>query len=270
MSRPVFGRSAGAFVEDALAPLNPVLKVAALRALRRVGTDVTEVTARRACLVVAPHPDDETLGAGATIMRKVDAGTPVHVVVATDGSKSPVGDPAEVAALRSAELRAACSVLGLSEADVTRLGFVDAELAGKEEALAAAIAEVVAAWRPTEVLVTGENDPHEDHAVVGAATRRALAGTGVRLLAYPLWQYDRPLRLLRQLRRGLRPELVRTDGYRERKRRAIAAYPSQMAAGNDDPEGLRPNFLPNFDTSYEMFFPVPTGVGSADGANPGA
>ena len=36
-------------------------------------------------IVVAPHPDDETLGCGATIMQKLAAGTPVHVVIATDG-----------------------------------------------------------------------------------------------------------------------------------------------------------------------------------------
>ncbi len=225
------------------------------RVLSRTGVDVTDASSRRACLVVAPHPDDETLGAGATIMRKIRAGTPVHLVVVTDGSKSPPGDPAEVTALRSAELDAACDILGLSERDVTRLPFVDAELSGQEEALTEAIAAVVAAVGPEEVLVTAENDPHEDHAVVGAATRRALAGTGIRLLTYPVWQFDRPVRLWHEWRRG-RPELVRTDGYRERKRRAVAAYPSQMAARNDDPEGLRPNFLPNFDGPYELFFPV--------------
>jgi LmbE family N-acetylglucosaminyl deacetylase len=222
---------------------------------------MTHPSAHRPCLVLAPHPDDETLGVGATIMRKVDAGTPVHLVVATDGSKSPPGDPAEVTALRSAELRAACAVLGLSEGDVTRLPFVDAELAENEEALVSAIAEVVAARCPAEVLVTAEDDPHEDHAVLGRATRRALAGTGVNMLTYPIWQFDRPALLVRHLRPGRRPELVRTDGYRERKRQAVAAYPSQMAAHNDDPEGLRPNFLPNFDGPYEMFFPVDLGAG---------
>ncbi len=243
------------FVEDALGPSNPALKLVVRRMLSSTGADVTDASARRSCLVVAPHPDDETLGAGATIMRKVDAGTPVHLVVATDGSKSPPGDPAEVTALRSAELGAACAVLGLSEGDVTRLPFVDAELVGKEDALAVAIAEVVAATGPDEVLVTAESDPHEDHAIVGAATRRALAGTGIRLLTYPIWQFDRPVLLWHDWRRG-RPELVRTDGYRERKRRAVAAYPSQLAARNDDPEGLRPNFLRNFDRPYELFFPV--------------
>jgi len=176
--------------------------------------------------------------------------------MATDGSKSPPGDPAEVTALRRSELRAACGVLGLSERDVTWLPFVDAELVGNEDALVGAIAEVVAARGPAEVLVTAEDDPHEDHAVLGRATRRALVGTGVRMLTYPVWQFDRPTRLVGRLGRATRPELVRTDGYRERKREAVAAYPSQMAAHNDDPEGLRPNFLPNFDGPYEMFFPV--------------
>jgi GlcNAc-PI de-N-acetylase len=69
---------------------NPALAVVMRSLLRHLGTDVTHSAARRSCVVIAPHPDDETLGAGATIMRKVDAGTPVHVVVATDGSKSPV------------------------------------------------------------------------------------------------------------------------------------------------------------------------------------
>jgi LmbE family N-acetylglucosaminyl deacetylase len=257
MSRRVFSRSVRAVVEDVLEPLNPALKVVVRSALLRTGADVTLTTARRSCLVVAPHPDDETLGAGATIMRKVDAGTRVHLVVATDGSKSPPGDPVEVAALRTAELRAACRVLGLSESDVTWLPFVDAELVGKEGDLVEAIADVVAAVRPSEVLVTAESDPHEDHALVARATRRALAGTGVRLLTYPIWQFDRPALLVRQWRRGGRVELVRTDGYRERKREAVAAYPSQMAARDNEPEGLWPSFLRNFDGPYELFFPVP-------------
>jgi LmbE family N-acetylglucosaminyl deacetylase len=257
----VLGGSARSLTESALAPLNHALTVAMRSALLHVSTDVTNDTARRPCLVVAPHPDDETLGAGATIMRKVDAGTPVHLVVVTDGSKSPIGDPAEVSALRSSELRAACAVLGLSDGDVTRLPFVDAELEGTGDALVAAIAEVVARWRPVEVLVTGEDDPHDDHALVGVATRRALAGTEVRLFSYPIWQFDRPARLVGRLRRGGRPELVRTGGYRDRKREAIAAYPSQLADRDDAPEGLRPNFLRNFDGPYEVFFPLPGGNG---------
>jgi LmbE family N-acetylglucosaminyl deacetylase len=253
---------------NALESYNPALAVVIRSVLARIGTDVTDATARRSCVVIAPHPDDETLGAGATIMRKVDAGTAVHVVVATDGSKSPVGDPAAVAALRAAELADAAGVLGLSPADVTRLPFVDAELDRDDDTLVRAIAEVVAAHKPDEVLVTGVTDPHDDHAALGAATRRALAGTGVRLLAYPIWQFERPGRLLEQLRHSGRPELVRTERYRERKARAIASYASQLAASDGAAEGVKPSYLRNFSGAVEMFFPVAPDT-AASRASPG-
>ena len=252
----MLGDSARALGERALEPFNPALGVVMRTALARIGTDVTDASARRSCVVIAPHPDDETLGVGATIMRKVDAGTPVHVVIATDGSKSPVGDPAAVAALRADELRASCAVLGLSDADVTRLPFVDAELDRDDDTLEAALAEVIAVRRPDEVLVTGANDPHDDHATLGSAARRAVAGTGARLLVYPVWQFERPARLLALVRQSGRPEIVRSTGYRERKQQAVSSYRSQLAATNDAPEGLTPRFLRHFAGSCEMFFPV--------------
>jgi len=50
-----------------------------------VARDDTATSAARSALVLAPHPDDETLGCGATILRKRAAGTPVHVLIVTDG-----------------------------------------------------------------------------------------------------------------------------------------------------------------------------------------
>jgi len=243
---------------NVLGPTYPVLATTLRRLVYRVGADVTNSVARRPCLVVAPHPDDETLGAAATIMRKRDAGTPVRVLIATDGSKSPPGDPAAVAALRTVELRSACVLLGLSGADVIQLPFVDAELDGDEDALTDAIAECVAEFRPADVLTTSETDPHDDHAVVGVATRRAVSGTDVRLLAYPVWQWDRPPRLVRMMWRSGRPELVRSDGYLDRKREVIAAYHSQLApiAGAAGAEGLEQAFLRHFEGPFEIFFPV--------------
>ena len=240
----------------ALEPHYPGLATALRHALYRVGADVTTSVARRPCLVVAPHPDDETLGAGVTIMRKVEAGTPVRVLIATDGSKSPPGDPERVAAMRTAELGAACKELGLPSDAVERLPFVDAELERAEEALVSAIADAVARFEPDEVLSTSETDPHEDHAALGRATRIAVSGRSTRLLAYPVWQFDRPPRLLRMLVRSGRPELVRTEGYLARKRRAIAAFDSQLAPV-PNPDGLEPSFVAHFEGAYETFFPVP-------------
>src|SRR5829696_1206258 len=52
---------------------------------RITARDETAAVAARGCLVIAPHPDDETLGCGATIARKRAAGTPVRVVIVADG-----------------------------------------------------------------------------------------------------------------------------------------------------------------------------------------
>ncbi len=249
-------------VEAALVPVK--LPIAALigTAIGRRGTDVTDSSTRRSCLVLAPHPDDETLGCGATVMRRVDAGTAVAVVVITDGSTWPPGrDPAQNIAVRDAELRTSCRILGLPDDAVTHLAFPETRLHTAGEALVDAVADAVRTHTPDDVLVTSEADPHSDHAALGTAARRAVAGTGARLLAYPIWQWTRPRSWNRTLAAAAPAETVSTAGYLDRKRTAIAVFHSQMsaAAGGDQHEGLRPGFLRHFAGPREMFFPVPPG-----------
>ena len=43
-------------------------------------------------LVIAPHPDDEVLGVGGTILRHLDNGDDVHVVICTRGEESRFGN----------------------------------------------------------------------------------------------------------------------------------------------------------------------------------
>lgn len=252
---PVLSEAVPGAAGRLLEPCYPALATCLRRAMYALGADITNSVARRSCLVVAPHPDDETLGAAVTIMRKLAAGTPVRVLIATDGSKSPPGDPAKIAALRREELRAACNELGVSEHAVEQLPFVDAELETAGETLVAAISDVVARFEPDEILVTSDTDPHEDHAALAAATRRAVSGKDLRVLAFPVWQFDRPPRLLRMAWRSGRPEIVSTDGYLGRKQRAIAAYDSQLAP-LPNPDGLTPSFLQHFEGPFEIFFPV--------------
>lgn len=69
----------------------------------------------RRVLVVAPHPDDETVGAGGTMALHLAAGDEVTVAVVTDGSGSRAGGlpPGEMASRRREELEAAASILGI-------------------------------------------------------------------------------------------------------------------------------------------------------------
>lgn len=66
-------------------------------------------------LMVAPHPDDETVGAGGTLALHAQAGDPVTVLVVTDGRRSGAGGlaPEEMARRRKIEVREAVAELGL-------------------------------------------------------------------------------------------------------------------------------------------------------------
>ena len=74
----------------------------------------------RSLVAVFAHPDDEAFGCGGTLARYADEGVAVHLLCATRGESGKITDPdidpgSDVAALREAELRAACDVLGIAE-----------------------------------------------------------------------------------------------------------------------------------------------------------
>jgi LmbE family N-acetylglucosaminyl deacetylase len=243
------------------------------------GRDVTEASAGRSCLVVAPHPDDETLGCGVTIMRKLDAGTPVRVVIATDGrrsSDSKVMSPEELVRVRRREALEATGRLGLGPDDVVFLDFEDQGLADRLPELTERLAALVAEFRPEELLVSSVLDHHPDHHAVGLAARRLLDAGAVsgRVAEYPMgfwrtlpWR-DRPRGAARtswSFLSGslaavarLHPELVRTDGYLDRKRHVLDAYASQLTNLTGEAEWwtLDDPFLEHFLGPVEVHLPV--------------
>jgi LmbE family N-acetylglucosaminyl deacetylase len=80
-------------------------------------------------LVIAPHPDDETLGCGGMIATRAAEGRRVVVVVLTDGRalfrRFGVTEPSEadVSAMRKAETLQAVEILGAQRSDVRFLDF---------------------------------------------------------------------------------------------------------------------------------------------------
>src|SRR5205085_706847 len=145
-------------------------------------------------LVLSPHPDDETFGCGAAIARATAAGTPVTLVVATDGRNSASSarlTPQRLAELRTAELRDAGRRLGLADGDIHQLGYEDGTLAQQSWALVAAIENHLIRHRPDVVMVPCRQDNHPDHRAVHTAARLAVAAVapGTLLLAYPVWSW---------------------------------------------------------------------------------
>ncbi|KQP10295.1 GlcNAc-PI de-N-acetylase [Methylobacterium sp. Leaf99] len=220
-------------------------------------------------VVVAPHPDDESLGCGGLIAEARRLGRAVRLVVVTDGcgshTHSALYPPERLRALREDETRAAVAELGLAPEDVRFLRLPDAHApsAGPQaEAAAAAILDEAEACDAGAVFVTWGHDPHCDHkasaAIVGLAQalRPALPA-----FAYPVWGWTLPP----GTEVGDAPEGYRLDvsAHRPAKAKAVAAHRSQTTdLIHDDPTGFRlaPEMLAHFQGPHEIFLrmkPVP-------------
>jgi len=185
----------------------------------------------RRLAVVAPHPDDESIGPGGFAAAwGAEAGRTVEVVFLTDGA---AGDrrlrapdlsadaqaaiAAEVADRRRAEASAA---LGVLRANGHWLGGPDGKLALQEDRMVDALAAHWAAHPPDLIMAPFPADRHVDHAaaarIVGRAALRSLAGD-LPLLAYEVWS-PLPANVLFDISHSA-----------ETKWRAIAMHESQTA-----------------------------------------
>jgi LmbE family N-acetylglucosaminyl deacetylase len=221
-----------------------------------------DVTAGGRCLILAPHPDDESLGCGGLIAACCAAARPPLVVILTDGSRSHPGSrqypPAELAALREREVARAVAVLGLPQQRLVFLRQPDtrAPHAGAGfDAVAHRVAVLALAWRCRTILAPWRSDPHCDHEAAARIAARAAGIAGVRQLAYPVWGWTLPEETAVDAaawhgwRLSIAPHL-------EVKRRAIAAHASQYGGLiSDAPDGFRlpPGLLAVFQQPWETF-----------------
>jgi LmbE family N-acetylglucosaminyl deacetylase len=171
----------------------------------------------RRWLVLAPHPDDETLGVGATLALAAARGVDVRLAIVTDGGRQ--GD----VGVREAEAAAAARELGVAAPEHWR--FADRALAATGPRLLAAVLAAFARHEPDNVLVTSPVELHPDHRALALATQRAVRRSSL------LGLRRRPPRWVSayEVATPLRPNLlVAGDEAWERKRRAVAAYSSQL------------------------------------------
>lgn len=134
-------------------------------------------------LVVGAHPDDETLGAGATVARLTRSGREVHWLLLGEGTTSR-SDGAEPELLQAQweSCAAAAAVLGVS--DVRRGDLPDNKFDTVPMLEVAKLVEsAVESLRPTLVLTHHRGDLNIDHRVTHDAVlvaTRPIPGTSVR------------------------------------------------------------------------------------------
>lgn len=159
----------------------------AQRVFHRMPVRLVDITPGRV-LVVAPHPDDEVIGPGGTVVRHVQAGSKVGVVFVSDGAAGTSGDEREeYVARRRSEAEDAAKRMG-----TTIVGFLDhpdGAVCLREAQLADDLARVITDFAPDQLFVPFPTDHHRDHQATAAAASRAVRHAGWRgdVWCYEAW-----------------------------------------------------------------------------------
>jgi len=130
-------------------------------------------------LVIAPHPDDESLGSGGSLALHTKSGDPVKIIFLTDGS---MGDysgkysKGEYISLREAEAREACSILGVSDLDFWKEP--DRTLESNNENINR-LAALLSEYKPGIIYCPSPHEFHPDHRAAAELLWRAVQKSGV-------------------------------------------------------------------------------------------
>ena len=180
--------------------------------------------------VVAPHPDDETLGCGGTLLKHVARGDQVHWIVFT-GISTAQGFTEKRVRSRSEEiLRVAKSY---SFAGTHRLDFPTMQLDRISKAdLVGARGAVVKQLEVHTLYMPYRNDAHSDHAAVFDACAAC-----TKTFRYPTVRSVRAYETLSETEYGVKPEdpgfrpnlFVDVSGFLDRKLEIMSIYASEMA-----------------------------------------
>ena len=225
-----------------------------------------KITSNDRLLILAPHPDDESLATGGLIQRAVQAGAKVRVLFATDGDNNPwpqrflekklqisYTDRARWGRRRRREALNALQLLGLPKGSARFLGLPDQGITNllmrAEEGVLFTLWAELTEWAPTLFVMPSATDAHPDHSALFVLVHLALM------------RLERPPRMLRFIIHSPRRQSERgkmtlrlTGPEVARKRAAILAHESQMVLS-------RKRFA-GYATEQEIFYGAPLQVQS--------
>jgi N-acetylglucosamine malate deacetylase 1 len=140
-------------------------------------------------VVIAPHPDDESIGCGGTICLHRLRRDRVVIVYLSSGELGLKSlPPPDARALREAEASAAAGVLDVSH--LVFLRYPDCRVGEHARAAAVQVHAILATEKPGLVYLPHEHEGHVDHGAALGIVREALARGDAgepTLLTYEVW-----------------------------------------------------------------------------------
>lgn len=179
-------------------------------------------------IVIAPHPDDEVLGAGGTLLRRKAEGAVVAWLIVTTITAEP-GFSSEKIEQRADEIKRVTALFGFDAVFELNCPTTQLDKIPMSD-LVAAVSTIFKTFEPEEVLVPHPADVHTDHRVVfnavASCTKWFRYPSVKRVLAYEtLSETDFGL----GTEQGFRPNVfVNIEPYLEEKLRAMDIYASEL------------------------------------------
>lgn len=151
-------------------------------------------------LILAPHPDDETLGCGGLIAQCCAAGMPPHVAIMTDGShshpNSKTYSPERLRHMREEEARSALHLLGLPHGQTWFLGHDDSDelpIAGPAFQFAARRLSGICETHGCQVIIAPWRlDGQQDHEATATLAEHVALRDDIDLIFYPINGWSMP------------------------------------------------------------------------------
>lgn len=217
-------------------------------------------------LIVAPHPDDESLGCGGAIALLRKFGCEVVVLTMSDGTLSHPNSakfpPARLRDLREREMRDALEILGVKPDKASFFRFTDRSVPDESAADFAAAVEKVKNYlrenSPQTILLPWRRDPHPDHRATWQIFDRAgdFFERRFRLLEYPIWLWEMAEAADLPSGENIVIRRLNIEDAAQIKQRAIFAHVSQTTdLIDDDPHGFRlsAEVLAHFAVPFEIY-----------------
>lgn len=218
-------------------------------------------------VVLAPHPDDESLGCGGIIALLRQLGVSVSVIFVSDGSMShpqSIKYPQPVLALlREEEAVQASEILGVEKDRVYFMRLKDSmiPMPGKFgfEASVEQMTELLQRTGAQTMITPWRRDPHRDHRATWhiAASAVAALNRAIRVIEYPIWLWERAATEDYPLPGEMHFMRADVSDVLLQKNQAIHAHKSQVTRMiDDDAEGfwLSPEAIAHFQKPFEIFF----------------
>lgn len=180
--------------------------------------------------VVAPHPDDETLGCGGTLLKHISMGDYVHWIVFTKISTE-LGFTKERVQSRDNEIRRVAEAYGFTSTH--QLGFPTMHLDIQPKAsLVDALSDVIQKLDVHTLYIPYRNDAHSDHAAVFDACAAC-----TKTFRYPSIRSVRMYETLSETEYGIKPEdpgfrpnlFIDISGFIDKKIEIMSLYSGEIA-----------------------------------------